>query len=1072
MTVHLYLAPAGAGKTAYVLDLAREAARDLQVEARVCLPTHLQAQAWRRRLALAGGAMGVRVMTFDQLYVACLQAAGESYAELSEPVQYRLIRSILERLPLDYYAALTGLPGFIQVIQDFIGELKAARVLPEDFLQAVSEMGGSPRLVELGRIYEAYQQELQGRNWADRAGMGWLAVETLEHQPEVAGDWPLLIADGFDNLTAVQLALLKSLSARVGTMIVTLSGQADGGNGRSVHQRFERTRQLLEGELDVAAEPLPAIGRPNARPLAHLEAKLFVEPAEQLAAENALQLVEAPDRAAEVRVALRWLKEMLVREGLRPVEVALLARNLPPYRPFIVETAAEFGLPIRLHDGLPLGSNPAVAALLNLLRLVLPGPGGGFDLALPRRGVVEAWRSPYFDWANALPAEGETEPIGITPADADALDAAARWGRVIGGLAQWQELLDSLTGRQAGEPADEEQQAPVNVVAGAEAEALEARFTRFLVRLMPPQGQQRYRDFVAWLEDLIGPDPFSLSLADQRAEPAALNVVARARSAGEPLANLDVAALRHLKDILRGLVWAEEGLGDRQAGTAGQSAAFQPVDFAHFFADLAGAVEAATYQPPVDPGREEILVADVIQARGLPLRAVAVMGLAEGEFPATLVEDPLLRETDRDWLRQEAGLALESSIVSDEREFFYETVTRPWERLLLTRPRLADNGAEWLASPFWEEVRRLVAVEPSVLTTDNVPSPERAASPAELMESLVTFPDRQAARAWVLANQEGRWDALLDAGHVFGQRYEAARTPFDGDLTAHSADFGRHFGPGYGWSPSGLETYRTCAFFFYISRVLHLEPRLEPAEGLDVAQLGTLYHQIFETLYASLEPAGRLEPDRLLAALPDVARPILDQAPRRQGFRETAWWQQTRQEMLRNVERSVVGLAEVQDEYVPIRFEARFLGPAALTVADGQDSFRLHGLIDRVDRSPDGRLRLIDYKTGSPYGYSKRLFEQGKRLQLPLYALAARDALGLGQPADGFYWHIRQAQTSDLRLEEYGVEEAIDKAVSFAWEAVRGARSGGFVPKAPPDGCPAYCPAAAFCWQYRPGAWG
>jgi ATP-dependent helicase/DNAse subunit B len=121
MTVRLYLAPAGAGKTAYVLNLAREAARDLQVEARVCLPTHLQAQAWRLRLALAGGAMGVRVMTFDQLYVACLQAAGKSYAELSEPVQYRLIRSILERLPLDYYAALTGLPGFIQVIQDFIG---------------------------------------------------------------------------------------------------------------------------------------------------------------------------------------------------------------------------------------------------------------------------------------------------------------------------------------------------------------------------------------------------------------------------------------------------------------------------------------------------------------------------------------------------------------------------------------------------------------------------------------------------------------------------------------------------------------------------------------------------------------------------------------------------------------------------------------------------------------------------------------------------------------------------------------------------------------------------------------
>ena len=112
-------------------------------------------------------------------------------------------------------------------------------------------------------------------------------------------------------------------------------------------------------------------------------------------ASGTVELIEAPERAGEVRAALRWLKQRIVFDGCRPGEVALLARNVAPYRPFIQQTAAEFGLPIRLVDGLPLRENPAVAALLGLLQMALPNSAG--ELSLPRRAVVEAWRSPYFD---------------------------------------------------------------------------------------------------------------------------------------------------------------------------------------------------------------------------------------------------------------------------------------------------------------------------------------------------------------------------------------------------------------------------------------------------------------------------------------------------------------------------------------------------------------------------------------------------------------------------------------------------------------------------------------------------
>jgi ATP-dependent helicase/DNAse subunit B len=245
---------------------------------------------------------------------------------------------------------------------------------------------------------------------------------------------------------------------------------------------------------------------------------------------------------------------------------------------------------------------------------------------------------------------------------------------------------------------------------------------------------------------------------------------------------------------------------------------------------------------------------------------------------------------------------------------------------------------------------------------------------------------------------------------------------------------------------------------------------VDPEEGLDAAQLGSIYHEILETLYRSLDVGDRVDPDRVLAALPVVAGNVLDEAPRRQGFRETAWWRQTRQEIVENVARTVQALAQLPGEYIPLHFEARFFGSKSLKIVDGTDQFRLHGVIDRVDGDPRGRLRVIDYKLASPYRYSKATLERGEKLQLPLYALAAGEALGLGQPADGFYWHIVQAQASGLQLAEYGAEQAIGTAVSFAWEAVRGARQGDFQPRAPSDGCPSYCPAVAFCWQYKPGS--
>ncbi len=183
---------------------------------------------------------------------------------------------------------------------------------------------------------------------------------------------------------------------------------------------------------------------------------------------------------------------------------------------------------------------------------------------------------------------------------------------------------------------------------------------------------------------------------------------------------------------------------------------------------------------------------------------------------------------------------------------------------------------------------------------------------------------------------------------------EADSCPFDGDLSHLANAFTRQFGPDHTWSASRLEAYRNCPFRFFVAHVLGLGPREEPQAGLDVRQLGSIYHRLLEETYRAADDPTDLE--SLLAALDEVADPLPDEAPEREGFRETGWWPQTREEIVQDVRRSLGALAELEGEFVPHAYELSFgLGdrPPLVVEIEG-DGFRLQGVIDRVDRSPGG----------------------------------------------------------------------------------------------------------------------
>ena len=1043
MTVHLLIAPASHGKTQHAIDHIRAIkASEPFAPITVILPNQIRAAEFQARLAASGGALRVDLATFHTLYAEVLARAGQPRARLIDVVQVRLLRVIVDHLcdagRLPHYAPLRDKPGFVAALRDTIEELKRARIQPDVFFSAV--MGLGRRLEELAAIYDEYQRWLQREDWADAEGQGWLAAIALEQHPNLGRELRLLVVNGFDEFNPTQVSVLTLLARRAQQTLITLTG--DTARARLAHRRFLRAQQMLSAALGVTPEPAPANFEIQNADLSALETGLFESPQSPgyhhqapTSGQPSVEFVEAQNRSEAARAALRWIKTCVVRDGMALAEVAVLARDLDAYRPFLEEVAAEFGLPLRAAGGVPLIDNPAVAALISLLSLPVAD--------WPRRPILEAWRSPYFDWT----------PQRIGSADAAALDAISRAGRVSVGLPQWREAFALAACWQPPEASLDDEDVPFSSLPFGTSQEVEAKFDAFIDVLSPPP-QATIREYAAFVEDLIGGEAGGSHLSDEDgATEAGIGVAARTRQ-NPATAPRDLAALRAFKDVLRGLVLAETTLSTPSA-----------VTYRAFIEELRGAVGAVTYSPASHPMVEErpvraALAASVLDARGLSFRAVVLLGLSEGEFPQAEREDILLREDDRAALR-ERGLPIEPKLRGDEVSFFYQAVTRARERLLLCRPYLADDGQPWEPSPYWLQAWSVLGQPPihRVRPEDPLP-PDAAASPVEFIRAGLRGDPHLERGVTILR-------ARLASSPPKAQDQDEAAA-YEGDLTGLAGQLAARYSPAHGWSASRLEVYAACPFFFYIANALGLEPRTPPEEGYDARILGSMLHKILEETYR--RAADPVDVDACLQALPDVAKLVFDGAPAEYGFRPSPVCDAQRRELETIVRGTITALAEISQGYTPYAFEQRFgLGQPPLALRAGDDEIRLRGYIDRLDMGPDGRLRVIDYKASGTSIRPQHLAE-GRRLQLPVYALAARDALGLGQIGSGFYWHIQKAERSSLRLEDYpgGIEAAFETAAHHVFAHVRSIRAGQFPPVPPAEGCPDYCPATGFCWRYSP----
>lgn len=1017
MTVQCCVAPPAAGKTKACIDKIRSVLRNNPFsEIWVIVPGSLQAVHFRRRLAQAGGAVGVTVGTIQNFSARILEKKVDSLPTAPAPFIHSLLRKSIAEVhaqgKLTHLAPIKDFPGFIAVLRDSFRELKFALVTPTQFSEAVQDDGSLEQ--EMARIYQVYNQKLESLGWIDSSDFSHRAVSNLEKSPGLLSGLRLVVVDGFDSFTPAESKFLFQLSTQASEMLITLPGEPDGS--RVAHRRAQQGLDILRENVDLE---VVALSSPHSLPteLAKIEETLFIPAAADFqgyypAGQPAPTLcLEAFSPEVEVRESLRWLKSLIVRQGVVPSDCAIFVTDRNLYEPAIRLAAREFSLPVHFFNRREFLTYPVGRALQNLIELPLS------DYA--STSLFNFLRSPFF-------RAGFSEDRSAV----DDLDELCRYARITASRPQWDELFNRLL------KVDLDQ---------AEAE------TRDFHRKSLPS-TDRVRQLQVFIDQVF--EVFE-SFVDQRFSLAGWVTAFEGFLSNLGFYELAVAeagdkVLEPFFDSLRAVVLSESVLGG------------DIVDFSTFAQALIATITSLSLPEPVEfTPSGTILVGSFLEARAVRYKAVCVMGLGEGSYPRQERPDPFLPESLRKKLR------LESRLGRDQASLFYQAATRSDQYLLFTRAYHTENGEPWEPSPYWNGLVEWLG-KGVVRTVDSSErlTPQNAASLQELFfSSDGVLPDGDPRHQRMLDQLGGAADILRS------RRHPGEFDRYDGYIPELEDGLASHFGPNAIYSASQAETFGTCPFYFFSQNVLKLEERLEPEEDYDVGQLGSIFHLILEKLYREAEENQNYE--QLLDDLPRVANQVFKIAPNKFGFRVSALWVSQQKEILRVLRKCLIALGSFSEGWKPLYFEKKFgfTTKEAFWLDVNGEKILFRGSIDRVDRNEQtGALRVIDYKSGSTM--DKNEFFKNKRLQFVLYALAVEEFFKLGEVGESIYWSVRAGGKIGpwLTQDEANIgktkSEIIEIVKQMILDFVTNIRGGHFEPIKPEEDCPIYCPASQWCWHY------
>lgn len=929
----------------------------------VIVPSGVSSVTVRRELA-DPGLVNVRFSSLPQLAdrLAARHMALSGITPLTPAARSLAVRSAI-RTSTGPLADAAAHPSTAALIEGLIVELDDAEAFKDDRIDRLADV--SARGKEVAELYESYRR----------------AVSTTAAAPEILDRARDAVAAGDAPDTSVILFAPRRLSPPERRLLNAL---ADDDRLRCVLARTGEAQ--TDAEVDDLQEWLAEhLGKPRT-------SDAIAPP------ETVLEL--APDAEEEVRLAVRRVLAYFEEHSERPERVAIAYRSSVPYLRLLDEQLTASGLPFHVSSGRTLAESVAGHAVLQLVDL----------------RTRDYARAELLDWLSDAPildTDGHSVPT-------------ARWDRLSreAGISRthqaWRDRLDHF----AEGIADRRSQLDDDADSDARRESYDRR-------ILDCQALASFVDEVVATCDAVAS---AATWADVSRELRAATgrFLGKARQADRWGRETDATRW----------IGVERGAYDGVLAAIDALATLDTVDSTPPTYDVVRQALAGELDRSLPSGTtlgRGVTVTSVRDVAGADLDLLVILGMTEDSFPPRLREHPILRDAEREAV---GGLAtVADRRRADRRDYLAATAAA--RTVVLSCPR-ADPRAQRALHPspwFMEAVTRLNGQPlasgelPALVATwlSRHDSFEAALRSASMPASMAEY-DVQLALS-------GHGDVLGATDGRYARGREAVRARRDGafgEWTGQVGELGEPLGSRVEQrlSATSLQSYATCPLQFWLNRVLGVRDLDDPAEDdtIDAATKGSLVHDVLERFFREALPAdgepGRDPDQRWSHAEIARARDLLDEAAAELeatgATGRALLWQAQKARLHRQLTRilTVDSALRATRRSRPVALEDPFgrddQAPLTLRL-DRSGEVSLAGYIDRVDRTDDGTLVVTDYKTGKGSGYDRipqvgakaledsDLVDRGRKLQLVMYALAARERHGTPEtPVESYYWFVEQ----------------------------------------------------------------
>src|SRR5438309_7753240 len=918
--------------------------------------------------------LDVHVLTFHRLAETLIEEGRENQpAQVNGFFREELLRYLVDRgVPgADAFRDRRGMQGLWTGLWATVQDLKEARVDPTSVVQALDEgrlrSEDPTRLAALVRLYGAVLEVDRALRLAGPDDLAALAMERVADSAFLKR-MARICYYGFYDLTQGQLDFFKAVAGAYPATLFFPSRPAS--SAYRFAQRFFET--YIHG-LAVRVEGGPPI--PTSSSLADEMVP---------AVRAACRIVSAIGVEDEVAAAAKEILRLIEDGNCDPLKIGVVARTLDPYLPALRRVFDDNRIPCVCPAGEPLIHEPLVKTIIRFLRLQVE--------TFPRADVIEVLTSPAFR-GDAIRAEGGTSSTSFTPRP-DLWDWATRRLGIVrgnpidGSLGDWVRL-ERAAKTGIAVPTDDDAEQPLVAIAAEQVALLfdlVTRLHRALSSLPETAGWDAYAEEFR----MLLPEYFHLPAWETGASDTHTDRVQTAiKGCLESVASLD-----RLSEDITLADWVEQ------------------------------VVRVLERSPvPSEAGdRHGVQVLDAMAARGVPFRALFVLGLNEKVFPRSVQEDPFLREADRAVLARDLGFKIPCKLegFDEERLLFALLLRSARERVVLSYQRADRDGRPMVPSGYLAELKPHAGG--SELRIKRRPTERWAEQPfAQRPSDSSALTPREAGLLMILKGSTSSSLTPLLRLHqppeLFAHGLTAvsaidsmkpALTPHDGMVgvaRTHWRLLERH-----GVSPTALERYAQCPFKYFAEKVLRLEPLKTPDSILvpDARARGTLCHAILRAFYERLYQRN-VQPADVASAdverwLDEVVAVAFAKFESEEPVGYPLLWSLVKEDLTRLVRTFVENdLQELRTSgYRPILFEVAVTGSFGATLPDPLNHVPIRGRLDRVDvRQEEGQahVRIVDYKyteSSGPKLEDRDLATaalRGKRLQPPLYLLAATGVL-------------------------------------------------------------------------------